>query len=72
MELSIFGTKNQIINTYFPNEYKEQNSYIKSLTPFFYTKNPIIWAGDRNIVTNFDIDRIPKGKTPDIDIIRKF
>ena len=60
VDVEINGTVIHVINTYFPNDKKEQYTFICSLHPFFHSNFPIVWSGDHNISTNNLLDRYPQ------------
>ena len=78
IDISVDGDSFHIINTYFPNDNREQYRYIYNLPPFFHSPFPIIWCGDHNISTNNTIDRLPSNQNKDqygesiIEIINNF
>ena len=59
LDIDVSGTMLHVVNTYFPNDTKEQYSFISGLRPFFYSSFPLIWAGDHNISTDNMLDRHP-------------
>ena len=65
VDIEIGGVVLHIINTYFPNVDAEQYSLLHNLHPFFHSSHPIIWAGDHNISTNNEIDRLPPKNNKD-------
>ena len=65
VDIDVFGCKFHVINTYFPNHPNEQQAFIKKLSSFFFTRHPIIWGGDHNLVTNAVIDRWPGTRIQD-------
>ena len=64
-DVEIFGNVFHLVNTYFPTENALKKNFIHKLYPFVYSKFPVIWGGDHNIVTNPMIDRIPARSTLD-------
>ena len=57
----IIGDKTiHLVNTYFPNDKKDQYKFIYNLHPYFHSSHPILWAGDHNITTDNKIDRLPR------------
>ena len=65
VDIEIGGVVLHIINTYFPNIDAEQYRLLHNLHPFFHSSHPIIWAGDHNISTNNEIDRLPPKNNKD-------
>ena len=65
IDIEIDGNRFHIINTYFPNEDNEKNSFILSLYPLISSQYPIIWAGDFNLAPDPKRDRFPSRSTKD-------
>ena len=42
LDVDVCGTLLHVLNTYFPNDHKEQYSYICKLQPFFYSIYPLV------------------------------